>query len=107
MFFASIFFFVFKEVNICNVSSPMARCLPRLAGATLGLRSRWNSNAKLQRTVESKVKNFGFKKASKRAVLPRVLTLKHRFDPMADNRERILTFYAYTAVKTNGRLLTL
>jgi hypothetical protein len=64
-------------------------------------------DAKVRRNIESKVKSIGFEKAARRAFLPHVLTLSHRFAPMAGNALRVLTFYASLGVKTHDRLLTL
>jgi hypothetical protein len=39
--------------------------------------------AKLRRKIESEIENFGFEKAAIQAFLRHVLTLCHRFAPMA------------------------
>ena len=65
------------------------------------------SDAKVRQNIKSKVKSFGFEKSAKQVFLLHVLTLIHRFDPMIENAERVLTLYAYLVVKTNNRLLTL
>jgi len=64
-------------------------------------------DAKVRRNVESKVKRIGFEKAAKQAFLTHVLTLFQSFAPMAENSERVLTFYASLGVKITNRLLTL
>ena len=51
--------------------------------------------------------SFSFENALKQVFLQHVLTLNHRFDPMVQNTERVLTLYASLGVKTNNRLLTI